>query len=386
MIPRVRVNYGWRELLAAFASRAGTERRDLRATLAALCGVGDVLLTPSGRAGLHAILQAVPHRRVLVPAYTCKAVVEAALLAGKEVAYVDAAPESFNSGAEALADRLDSDTVFVATHQFGIPCAIAEIAQLCRERGALLVEDCAASLGTRVGGKLTGTFGDAAFFSFDSTKLIHVPLKAGFVIARTPELLARIRAGYEAGIEAMPRAHQWRLFFLGLAYVLLAHPGLYRLYHTAALRRRYTAETRVLERTRTAFYRYDVTEWQAAIARPQLARLDAIVARRRALFAAYRNALAGCRRLALPPDDARGEWACIRFPIRVPGDKLAWYRAANARGVDFAFSFTHLVCPPEQARAHALGRAVLDLPYYDRLTPAELQHTAQTLRALDAAA
>ena len=382
MIPRVRVNYGWRDLAAAFCAR---EKPQLRETLAKLFAVEDVLLTPSGRAGLYFILRAVPHPRVVIPAYTCNAVVEAARIAGKQIVFLDAAPDSFNSSTDGLAALLDRDTIFIATHQFGIPCDIEAMAQLCRERGALLVEDCAASLGTRVDGRLTGTFGDAAFFSFDSTKLINVPLKAGFVLARAPELLARIRAACEAEIEPMPIAHQCRLLALGAAYLLLKNPWLYRLYHTLALRRRCTAESPTLNLTRTAFYRYDVTPWQAHIATTQLARLDKLIARRRSLHAAFLHALQGCRHLTLPPADSRGEWACIRFPILVAGDKLAWYRAANARGVDFAFSFTHLASPPEFPRAHAIARAVLDLPYYDALSDAELQHTAATLRALDTA-
>ncbi len=383
MIPRVKVNYGWRDLITAYASNTGGHRERLRETLAQLFGAEDVLLTPSGRAGLHFILRALPHPRVVVPAYTCNSVLEAALLAGKEVVFVDADPNGFNTGITNLAELLDAGTVFIATHQFGIPCDIVAIAHLCKERGALLIEDCAASLGTRVRGQLTGTFGEAAFFSFDSTKLINVPLKAGFVIARSPELLAAIRAAYEAEIESMPRAHERRLFALGIAHLLLEWPWLYRLYHMLALRRKFTAETSTLNVTPTEFYRYDLTEWQAAIALQQLARFDAIVARRRSLYAGYRSELAGCHRLALPPGDTRGEWACIRFPILVHGDKLAWYRAANARSVDFAFSFTHLACPPELTQAHAIARAVLDLPFYDKLEERELRRTVRVLRALD---
>lgn len=383
MIPRVRVNYGWRDLRAAISTRDGTQREQLRGTLAQLCGVEDVLLTPSGRGGLYYILRAAPQPRVVIPAYTCNAVIEAAVLAGKEVVFVDADANGFNSSVTDLADLLDADTALIATHQYGIPCDIVAMARLCRERGALLIEDCAASLGSRVRGQLTGTFGDLAFFSFDSTKLINVPLKAGFVIARDPEWLAAVRAAYEAEIEPMPAHHQRRLLGLAAAYVAIRHPGLYGLYHRFALRKRVTAETAELSPTPTEFYRYDLTEWQAAIALRQLARLDAIVDRRRALYAGYRSELIGAQHFTLPPADARGEWACIRFPILVQGDKLAWYRKANARGVDFAFSFTHLASPPACENAHALAREVLDLPFYDRLEESELRQTVRTLRRLD---
>ena len=106
MIPRVRVNYGWRDLLVAVTSKSGQHRAGLRQTLAEMFGAEDVLLTPSGRAGLYFILRAVAQTRVVIPAYTCKAVIEAALLAGKEVCFLDAEPNGFNCAATGLAEQL----------------------------------------------------------------------------------------------------------------------------------------------------------------------------------------------------------------------------------------------------------------------------------------
>ena len=58
-------------------------------------------------------------------------------------------------------------------------------------------------------------------------------------------------------------------------------------------------------------------------------------------------------------------------------------RRAVRRGVDFAFSFTFLGCGREYVNAWRLADAVLDVPYYDKLTNAELQRTIDVLRALD---
>ena len=44
------------------------------------------------------------------------------------------------------------------------------ICDICRKAGALVIEDCAASLGTVYNGKLTGLFGNYAFFSLDVYK------------------------------------------------------------------------------------------------------------------------------------------------------------------------------------------------------------------------
>lgn len=387
MIPRTRANFSLADLAAAaLVSEGGGEHKArLSAQLCGYLGVREVLLTPSGRCGLYAILKAIDRPRVIVPAYTCNAVVEAAMLAGKSVEYAEVEPGGFNVAVGSLAPLLGPDAVFIATHQFGIPCAIEEIVALCRERGALCVEDAAASLGTRVGGRLTGTFGDAAFFSFDISKLVTVPLKGGAVIARDPALLSRITAAYRAEIEPMPVRVKARLLAMATALVLLQEPRRYALFHALRFRRTgtFTAETAELELGRTLWYRYDFADWQAFIASRQMDRIDQIVGKRRILYGEYERRLRGKRAFTTPPPDTEQEWAPIRFPIRVRGDKLALYRAATRRGVDFAFSFTFIAAPPEFEVAHGLARAVLDLPFFYDLSHAELDTTVDTLSALD---
>lgn len=392
MVPRTAANFTLAELAGALlATREdGTERARLRSKVARALEVDDVALVPSGRAGLYAILAAAPEiTRVVVPAYTCNAVTEAAKLAGKPVAYVDIEPGGFNVAPEAVARVVKKGDAYVATHQFGFPCDIEATVDVCRERGVFVIEDAAASLGTRVSGKLTGTFGDAGFYSFDIGKLVTVPLKGGAVVARDPAFLARVRAANDDATAPMPPAVKARL--LGLAGVLVGvrGPRRYRAFHTVQFRGgKFTAETGEIASERGLFYRWRMADWQAAIAARQIDRLDALVARRRALYRAYRDALAGVRHIALPPEDAGGEWAPIRFPIRVRtsdarGGKLAFYREAARRGVDMAFSFTFLVAPKEHTNAHALADAVLDIPFYDGLTDRERDAIVATLLTLD---
>jgi dTDP-4-amino-4,6-dideoxygalactose transaminase len=387
MIPRARPNFGFEDLAraAAVSGDGDVHRSRLRGLLGEYLGVDEVLLTPSGRAGLYAILKALDRPRVVVPAYTCNAVVEAAMLAGKTVAYADAEPDGFNTPADAYRELAGPDAVVIATHQFGIPCDIERTVEVCRSRGALVVEDAAPSLGTRVAGRLTGTFGDAAFFSFDTSKLIHVPLKGGAVVARDPALRERIRRAHLAAVEPMPPSAKARVLGSAAMLVGIQGPRRYRAFHRLNfdLRGTFTAESPELHLQRSAYYRYDMAEWQAAVGTKQLEQIDRLVETRRRVYAEYRRLLAPCRSFDLPPADERGEWAPIRFPIRVRGDKLAFYREAVRRGVDFAFSFTFIAAPPAMRHAHALASSVLDLPFYERLTPREIASTAAVLLEMD---
>ena len=56
-------------------------------------------------------------------------------------------------------------------HTFGLPCRIAEIAEICVNWGIILIEDAAESLGSYVGARHTGT-GRLATLSFNRNKII----------------------------------------------------------------------------------------------------------------------------------------------------------------------------------------------------------------------
>lgn len=387
MIPRTKVNYRFADLVRAlFMSERGDGFRvALGESLAAMFGTRNVLLAASGRGALYTLLSALPQKKVLVPAYTCKAVVEAARFAGKELVFGESEADGFNMAPESLNGLLDADTIVVATHQFGIPCAIARTVELARTKGAFVVEDAAASLGTRVDGQLTGTFGDAAVFSFDSTKLVNVPMKGGFLLVRDAALFQRCKAFAATATQPMPLARKLRFLALGAALLAIEQPLLYRFFHNVKFRwrNRFTDDHAGLAQDLDPFYTDRLAEWQARILVPQLARLAATIATRQRIYAAYLERLRGALGFALPPADARAEWAPIRFPIRARGDKLELYRRAVERGVDFAFSFTFIASPPGFRRSHALADAVLDLPFYERLSERELEQVAAVLKRID---
>lgn len=390
MIPRTKVTYGALDLARASARRDGDTRARaaLVEALRRRFSLDHVLLAPSGRASLVALLEASDRPTVVVPAYTCKAVVEACLIAGKELRFVDAEADGFNLDVDRLAPAVDASCVVLATHQFGVPCDLARIQRIAAERGALVIEDAAASLGTTIDGRQTGTLGDAGFFSFDSTKLVNVPLKGGFLTVRDRGWFERVRELTARSWAPLPASLRARWLASGAAYLALEHHLAYRAFHEAmfARRGRFTNDDAIVRPTRTEFHRYAMSEWQAAIALPQIEALDALVARRRELYARLWEGLRGARSFALPPYEPGAPWACIRFAIRVPGgarDKLAFYQRALRRGLDFAFSFTFLGCGREHVNAWKLADAVLDLPYYHKLTDSELARTIDVLRALD---
>jgi dTDP-4-amino-4,6-dideoxygalactose transaminase len=77
-------------------------------------------------------------------------------------------------------------------HYAGYACDMERIAELCRRRNLLLIEDCAHTPGADYKGQPLGTFGDIAAFSFFANKNIAVG-EGGMVVTRNSELFAKLR-------------------------------------------------------------------------------------------------------------------------------------------------------------------------------------------------
>ena len=61
-------------------------------------------------------------------------------------------------------------------HTFGIPVDITEALELANEYGLIVIEDCVHALGAKYRDKNIGTFGHAAFFSTEDTKIISTTM------------------------------------------------------------------------------------------------------------------------------------------------------------------------------------------------------------------
>jgi dTDP-4-amino-4,6-dideoxygalactose transaminase len=70
---------------------------------------------------------------------------------------------TFDSFAQALSDRTRA---IVAAHCLGNPYDAQRLAELSAERELVLIEDCCDALGSLLGGRQVGTFGQAATYSF----------------------------------------------------------------------------------------------------------------------------------------------------------------------------------------------------------------------------
>lgn len=136
-----------------------------RATLA-LCNA-DIALTLA-----LASLELPRGSRALLPSFGYPTSVHALEWNGLSPEFLDVDPHDWTLHAEQLEGRLDEDvSVVVATHMFGVPCAVEELEALTAASGAALVLDAAHAVATRSGERHIADFGDASVVSFSATKL-----------------------------------------------------------------------------------------------------------------------------------------------------------------------------------------------------------------------
>ncbi|MBR1133264.1 DegT/DnrJ/EryC1/StrS family aminotransferase [Bradyrhizobium iriomotense] len=152
--------------------------------------VDECLSTSNGTTALHLACLSLglkPGDEVIVPSLTYVASANAIAYCGARPIFADCDPLTWNATSECIAKVWTPRTVGVlAVHLYGMPTDIDKIAELCRSRGAWLLEDCAESLGATIFGKPTGSFGDASTFSFYGNKTISTG-EGGALYVQDPE-------------------------------------------------------------------------------------------------------------------------------------------------------------------------------------------------------
>ncbi|GAA2127175.1 DegT/DnrJ/EryC1/StrS family aminotransferase [Nocardioides bigeumensis] len=302
----------------------GPHHRAFEGELAAYLGVPEVLGVASGTDALALALRAAQQVRpgqVVTAANAGGYTSVAARLVGASVHYCDVDPETHVLDGGALAELLDEisgDEVsaVVVTHLYGHQAELPEIADLCRERGILLVEDCAQAVGARRDGVAAGATGDLATFSFYPTKNLGALGDGGAVATRSAELAERVR--------------QLRQYGWGTKYDVRLDLG---------------TNSRL-------------DEVQAALLRVRLPMLDGFNERRRAVIGRYSAAAPDGVRL-LPAD---GEWHSAHLAVVETADAAGLRRHLDAHGVG-----TDVHYPVPDHRQPAWAQPAVHLPVTDGL-------------------
>jgi len=346
-------------------SAAGPFTRRVASLLTEAHEAADVILTTSCTDALEMaalLLDRRPGDTVVVPSFTFVSTALAFAREGFRLVFADIEPVHLGLDAAHVASLLDEHTrAVVAVHYGGIAADLPGLSRALGDRPIDLVEDNAHGLFATCGGRLLGTFGRLATLSFHETK--------NFTCGEGGALLLNRAADVDRAHILLHKGTNRRAFMLGEVDKYSWHD---------------------------LGSSFGLSEINAAFLLAQLEAREAILARRREVFDGYDRLLrpeaaaCGLTLPEVPPGDLPGyHLYYVLLPDRPTRDRVL--AAMRAAGVMATFHYVPLHSAPGGRRFAArptdcpvtedVSGRLLRLPFYNTLSPAEVERSAEALLA-----
>ena len=132
---------------------------------------------------------------VIVPSNTYIATALAVTYVGATPVFVEPDIRTFNIDPAKIEKVITEKTkAIMPVHLYGQACDMEPIMKIAKKYNLLVVEDCAQAHGATYKGKVVGSFGDAAGFSFYPGKNLGALGDAGAIVTNNEELAKKVRA------------------------------------------------------------------------------------------------------------------------------------------------------------------------------------------------
>ncbi len=290
----------------------------------------------NGTATMHAALAAMgigPGDEVIVPPLTMAATSMAVLHAGAVPVFADIDPDTWNIDPRSIERCITPRTrAIIPVAIYGLAPDLDSILTIAGRHGLRVLEDDAQCFLGYIGGKIVGTLGDAASFSFQNSK--HMTSgEGGMIITSNAELAGNIR----------------RFANLGYAAVT-AEPGGSKI-------SRDTIQSPTYKRHVSVGWNYRLPELCAAVALAQLEKLEEFVESRIAVARLYESAIEGCSWLKPQPVPAGYRHSYWTYALHLQQDTDRTWSTFRAKFLEFggdhfygAWMLTYLEPPFENVR------------------------------------
>jgi dTDP-4-amino-4,6-dideoxygalactose transaminase len=263
---------------------------------------------------------------------------------------------------EAIENAITPHTrAIMIMHYGGNPCDMARILQIAQDHHLFVIEDAAHAAGSRLDGKMLGTWGSAGCYSFFSNKNMTTG-EGGMLITDDDALAEQFRLLRSHGMTSLTwdrhRGHAWT-------------------YDVTALG-----------------YNYRIDEIRSAIGSAQLSKLEGFIERRRELIALYRELLCELApSVTVPFQGHRGQSACHIMPILLPPgiDRLHFMENMKSQGIQTSihyplihkFSAFSKDIPSSTFLpiTEAIGAREVTLPLYPRLTDEQVHLVVRSIQS-----
>ncbi len=372
MIPVMKPYLGEEEAQAAAEAvrsgwvAAGPRVARFEQSFAAYVGAGHGVALSSCTTALHLALVALgigPGDEVVVPSLSFIATANAARYVGATPVFADVDLATGNVTVDTVdAVRTLRTRAVIAVHQGGVPFDTVALRQACRDWDVPLVEDAACAAGSTEYGRPLGEGALLAAWSFHPRKVITTG-EGGALTLDREDWAQRLRRLREHGMNVSAAA-------------------------------RHASAQPVFEAYLETGYNYRMTDIQAAVGLVQLAKLDAMVARRRELAARYHAELSDVDGLTPVTDPPYGQtnfqsfWVLIDERFGHTRDEVLAELAEAGISARRGIMAAHLEPAYAQDRSavlpatERLTRDSLILPLYHTLAEHEQEQVVAALRKL----
>ncbi|HUZ68435.1 MAG TPA: DegT/DnrJ/EryC1/StrS family aminotransferase [Candidatus Saccharimonadales bacterium] len=318
-----------------------------------MAGTAHAIAVSNGTVALDAALHVLdigPGQEVITSPFTFAATINAILRSGASVRFADIR-DDFTVDPDAVAGLIGpATTALMPVHLYGLPADMQALMSLAAANRLAVVEDAAQSHGAEVAGRRSGSFGIGCF-SFYATKNVTSG-EGGCVTTDDPMLAERLRIARNQGMRGR------------YDYAMIGQ-------------------------------NWRMTDVAAAIAIPQMERLDSINAARRGNAATLTSLLGATPAVTTPSVPAGRTHVWHQYTVLLdPGiDRDRVVAGMSAHGVDAGVYYPALVWDHEAYRHHPnvrrddtpkaldIASRCLSLPVHPGLSRADLERVAETLAA-----
>lgn len=183
------VQFGWNDRHSDYLQR-------FEAAFAEYVGADYAMATSSCTGALHLAMLSLgigPGDEVLVPEVTWVASASAVKYVGATPIFVDIDPFTWTLNVDDAASKITSRTrAIVPVHLYGYAADMEAIMSFASTNNLKVVEDAAPAIGTTIGARKAGSFGDFGCFSFQGAKML-VTGEGGMLVSSDKDLFERAR-------------------------------------------------------------------------------------------------------------------------------------------------------------------------------------------------
>jgi perosamine synthetase len=336
----------------------GPKTRAFERALAEAVGVPHAVAVSSGTSALHLLIRAFeigPGDEVVTTPFSFIASTNCILFERATPVFVDIDPETLCIDPSLVERAITPRTkAILSVDVFGHPAQLPTLEKTAKAHSVRLIEDSAESLGSSLGGRRCGSFGDAAIFGFYPNKQITTG-EGGAIVTHDERVVEVCRSMADQGRGQEGWLHHVRLG-----------------------------------------YNFRIDEMSAALGLSQLGRLPEIVAARARVANAYLKALSDVEEIVLPKVAPGVGMSWFVFVVRLAdrfsrADRDRVLEALEHAGIGCRNYFEPIHLQPFIRKAlgtgpgrfpvtERIGDRTIALPFYPTMTESDVERVARTLK------